>query len=137
MKISGIGALVGAVTCAAARSAVILFHLGDLAKVQPAFVVPSATIGMLVGAIAGAAGKPVRGAVVGAVLSGVVFEVLMLPCVSLIGLFSPVASEDFFRGTLLYGLQMAGAGAIGGALGGGVGRLRERRATQAPVSKTP
>lgn len=127
MRFSGVGAAVGAVVGAAARGTIVLWHLGDAATQIPALLIPSATIGLLVGGIAGATGKPLRGAVVGAILSGLVFEVFMLPCVSIIGLlFSQSDSTEFWRGSLSYALEMALAGAVAGGVGGGIGLIHSR-----------
>ena len=85
-------------------------------------MLPSAGIGLLVGAIAGAVGRPLLGAAIGAILSGVVFEFFMFACASLIGVISQKAGSDFLFQTLIYGTEMALAGAIAGAVGGLAGQ---------------
>lgn len=120
-----------------ARSVVVLLHLEGVVASMPAFLIPSAVIGLLVGGIAGAAGKPLRGAAIGAILSGVMFELFMLPCVSMIGLFSPEAGKEFLGGTLPYALQMALAGAIAGGAGGGVACLQPRMRNREVDARLP
>ena len=55
MQISPRGAAVGALVGAAARAAVVGLHLGQ--NVLLVFVIPSAAIGLLVGAAAGGLGR--------------------------------------------------------------------------------
>lgn len=125
MKVSGTGAAVGAAVGFFARGAVVLLNFGAAGAVLGILALPSAAIGALAGAIAGATGKPVRGALVGAVLSGIVFEFFMFACASLIGQFDRKTGGDFLTHTLVYGLEMAIAGAIAGGLGGAVGSRSE------------
>jgi hypothetical protein len=120
MKISGVGAMVGAVVGVVARGAVVVLNI-HLDQSFAMIALPSAAIGALVGGIAGATARPIGGALVGAFLSGVVFEVFMLTSASLIGQFSPQGGGDFLRDTLKYCLEMAVAGAIAGGIGGQVG----------------
>jgi hypothetical protein len=132
MKISPLGALVGALIGACARAAVVFLNLGHAGGALPALALPSAGIGLLVGAIAGAIGRPLLGAVVGAVLSGVVFELFMCACASVIGTFSQKAGGDFLSQTLIYALEMGAAGALAGGIGGLVGM-----ATATPGDRPP
>jgi hypothetical protein len=125
MKISPVGAGVGALVGCVGRSAVVLLNMPAGAVGEPMLALPSAGIGLLVGAIAGAFGRPVLGAGVGAVLSGVVFELFMFACASLIGSISQRASSMFLSETLVYGLEMAAAGALAGGIGGLVGRASD------------
>ncbi|MFO0899609.1 MAG: hypothetical protein U0836_19450 [Pirellulales bacterium] len=60
------------------------------------FVIPSAAIGLLVGAIAGGLGRPVRGMIAGFLLSAVVFELVLMPCVSLLGVFGGAGAGQQF-----------------------------------------
>jgi hypothetical protein len=124
MKLSAEGAMIGALIGAIARSAVVFLHLGGSAPL--AFYLPSAAIGILVGFIAGATGNPWRGAVVGALLSGVVFELFMLSCASLIGIISKKHAEDFVWSTAIFALEMGAAGLLAGGIGGWVGYINER-----------
>jgi hypothetical protein len=117
MHISPRGAVVGAIVGAAARAAVVWLHLGP--DVPRAFFVPSAAIGFLVGAIAGGLGRPVRGLIAGFVLSAIVFELLLMPCVSLLGTFGGAAAkQEFLWDSVRYALEMGAAGALAGLAGG-------------------
>jgi hypothetical protein len=103
----------------------LLLNLG--AQVPLVFLLPSAVIGILVGCIAGGTGRPLRGALLGAVLSAVVFELFMLPCASVLGRFGSITGDQdaegkFLRETLVYGLEMALAGALAGGIGGLLGK---------------
>ena len=133
MQISPRGAAVGALVGAAARAAVVWLHLGP--NVPKAFFVPSAVIGLLVGAIAGGLGRPVRGAVAGFVLSAVVFELFLMPCVSLLGAFGgDNAGRRFWLESLRYALEMGMAGALAGVAGGlaagGANRAHSSKASE-------
>lgn len=139
MKISSTGAMVGAVIGAGARSAVVMLNLGE--GVPPVFVLPSAAIGVLVGLIAGGMSKPLVGALVGALLSAIVFELFMLPCVSLIGTFGSIAGEtnaagNFLRNTVIYALEMGVAGALAGGIGGWIGSQSEQKERKLAESAT-
>jgi hypothetical protein len=123
MKVSGAGAAVGGLVGCIARGSVVLLNLGAGADKLSVVALPSAGIGLLVGAIAGAIGRPLLGAAVGAVLSGVVFELFMCACASLIGTLSQEAGDTFLSRTLIYGLEMAVAGAVAGGVGGLVGQV--------------
>jgi len=114
-----------------------LWHIEGVVASMPTFVIPSAVIGLLVGGIAGAAGKPLRGAALGAVLSGVVFELFMLPCISVIGLFSPETGREFLHNTLPYALQMALAGAVAGGAGGAAACFQPRMRTRGLDASLP
>ncbi len=125
IRISPLGAVVGAFTCAIARSLVVYW-----ATQQPALILmlPSAAIGFLVGAIAGAIGRPIVSAAIGAILSAVVFELFLLPCVSMVGIFGDITGNanlesDFIHSALKYLIGMAVAGGIGGGIGGAVGQF--------------
>jgi hypothetical protein len=129
MRVSGIGALVGAGVGAIARSAVIFANFGTETPLM--FVLPSAAIGILVGTIAGALARPWIGALVGAILSAVVFELIMLPCISLVGTLGEITGKkDTDHGFLLATLMLAGemgiAGALAGLIGGFVGRMSNK-----------
>ncbi len=117
MQISPRGAAVGALVGAAARAAVVWLHLGP--NMPRAFFIPSAAIGLLVGAIAGGLGRPVRGMIAGFLLSAVVFELFLLPCASLLGIFGGAgAGQQFLWESLRYALEMGAAGALAGLAGG-------------------
>ncbi|QDS95089.1 hypothetical protein FF011L_38730 [Roseimaritima multifibrata] len=127
LRVSPTGAIVGAVICAIGRSLVVVWALGEPAWI---FMFPSAGIGLLVGAISGSIGRPLLSAIIGALLSAIVFEFFLVPCVSLVGVFGNStgnndAASDFMFSTLKYLIGMAVAGGIGGGVGGAVGRLSE------------
>jgi hypothetical protein len=117
------GAVAGALVGGLARGAVVLLNFGTRPGGFVPFALPSATIGLLVGGIAGAFCRPLLGAVVGAVLSGVVFELFMTAGASMLGYFNPQRGTDFMAETLIYGLEMAVAGALAGGVGGLIGKL--------------
>ena len=104
------------------RGAVVLLNFYSAAHSLPVVALPSAGIGLLVGAIAGGLGRPLLGAAVGAILSGVIFEFFMFACASLLGHFEQGRGDAFLGQTLVYGLEMAVAGAVAGGVGGLVGR---------------
>ena len=141
MRISGVGAMVGAAVGAVARTAVVFISVGGV--VPLVFVLPSAAIGLLVGAIAGALARPWLGAILGFVLSAVIFELFMLPCASLIGVFGQLtgnehAESKFLGQTLVYMLEMGVAGALAGLIGGLVGQWNDRQqSTDAPFKEPP
>jgi hypothetical protein len=119
MKISGAG--MGALVGCLGRATVVLINLGH--NGAPAVLaMPSAGIGLLVGAIAGAFGQPLLGAIVGAVLSGAVFELFVFACVSTIGTLDARGGANFISQTVVYCLEMAVTSAVAGAVGGLVGR---------------
>jgi hypothetical protein len=122
MKISGAGAGVGALVGFFGRGAVVLLNFDSVGASLPVIALPSAGIGLLVGAIAGGLGRPLLGAAVGAILSGIVFEFFMFACASLIGSFDQTGGAAFLSQTLVYGLEMAVAGALAGGVGGLAGR---------------
>jgi hypothetical protein len=138
MNISGKGAAVGALVGAAARAAVVLLNL---ARAGPSgrfavIALPSAGIGVLVGAIAGATGRPLRGALLGAAISGGVFFLFIFTCVSLIGEAGLKPGSPFGPDVMLIALEMAAAGAVAGAVGGAVGQAGQGR-RDAPVGTAP
>ena len=132
LTISATGALVGALICAAGRAGVVMLNIGEAGTLAILVSLASAAIGLLVGAIAGAFANPLKAALVGAMLSGVIFELFMLPCAHLFGTFGDVigkvdAGKNFLISTWPYFLEMAGVGAIAGAIGGLVGKRRQER----------
>lgn len=124
MQISATGAGVGAVVGAVGRALVVIGWLGPAALIV---ALPSAGIGLLVGAIAGGLGKPLRGALVGFLLSAFVFELFMFACASALGDVAQLWGEKdkgrmFLTEVLPYTLFMGLAGAAAGFIGGIVGR---------------
>jgi hypothetical protein len=138
-RISLVGALIGALVCAFGRAGVVLINIGEAGTVAVLVSLASAAIGLLIGAIAGAFAKPVKGALIGALLSGIIFELFMLPCAHLFGTVGDVfgnqdVGRDFLASTWPYFLEMAAAGAIAGTIGGLVG-MRQNESQMALESK--
>ncbi len=124
MQVSAKGAVVGALVGAVGRALVVLCWLGDVGLIV---ALPSAAIGLLVGTIAGALGKPLRGAVVGFVLSAVVFELFMCACASVLGGIGGFGEgRSFLSDVLPYMLLMGLVGAAAGGVGGAVGSTARR-----------
>lgn len=121
------GSLVGAAIGAVARAIAVgaVFHEPPLA-----LYALSGTIGAVVGWIAGGTGKPLRGACLGAFLSAIVCELIMLAIASAFDALSwltPVTGamgkvDNVIRGaSLVMALVMGVAGALAGGIGGWVG----------------
>jgi hypothetical protein len=135
MRISLEGAATGAAVTALGRALVMIGWLGwDLGSF---LALPSAGIGLLVGAIAGAIGKPVHGAVAGFFLSALIFELFSWSCASGFNLFGSLVGEqqagrEILLRLLPYMLLMGVAGAVGGGIGGLVGQsnLRQQAARE-------
>ncbi len=117
-RVSLVGAGVGALIGGIGRAAVAAFHFtgasGDLTLV----VLIAAGIGIVIGALAGATGRPLLGATVGAALSAVIF-MLTLPAVAFLQLLG--------AGTLPSVLEVVAAGALAGGIGGAMERVAARR----------
>lgn len=129
MRISVEGAAVGAVVAAVGRALVVLYWLGP--GVGAFVALPSAGIGLLVGTIAAAPGKPWTGAAVGFVLSALVFELFLWSCASGVNMLGSLvgeerAGQDLLISVIPYMLLMGVAGAIAGGAGGAVGQARLR-----------
>ena len=141
MRISVQGALVGAGIGAVGRGLVVFCFLG------PAIIIalPSAGIGLLVGAISGALGKPLYGALLGFVLSAFVFELFICACASALGSIGELVGDShadtaFLTRMLPYMLLMGVAGAAAGAIGGFVGKSslqNEQLKLVSPTEKLP
>ena len=139
-RVSLIGALTGAVICAMGRAGVVMLNIGEAGELALAVSAASAGIGLLVGAIAGAFGEPIKGAIVGALLSGLIFELFMLPCATLFGTVGDVfgnqgAGRTFLISTWPYFLEMAAAGALGGAIGGFAGQFHSASKAKSAAGK--
>ena len=129
MQISGDGAAVGAIVGFIARPAVVLIWLGP--EIGIYFALPSAAIGALVGGIAGGTGRTLWGALGGAVLSAILFEMFMCSCASMAGTVGSAfgqhdAGQKVLVETAPYFLMMGLAGAIAGGVGGAVGSFSRR-----------
>ena len=121
---------VGGGLCAIGRAGVVLLNIGEVNTLTILISLPSAAIGLLVGAIAGAFASPGKGALIGAILSGIIFELFMLPCVFVFGTIGDVfgnydAGSSFLVSTWPYFIEMAAVGAIAGAIGGVVGKRQK------------
>lgn len=103
-----------------ARGAATLWHVGGAGDLALWLAIPSAGLGVLVGAIAGATGRPIAGAGVGAALSAGVLLLFLAPLAYLLG--PRVVGE--LTGRFL--IEMTVAGAVGGGLGGLAGSLAGR-----------
>jgi hypothetical protein len=131
--------MVGAIAGGLARGVVVAFHVG-VSSLWLAF--PSAGIGALVGAIAGATGRPGKGAIVGATLSALIFGLVIMTASRLLDLVGTAVGEagaggPFLAWSLPYFLQMAVAGAIGGSIGGAAGKTVADRRAKAGVGPQP
>jgi hypothetical protein len=137
MKLSRVGALVGAGVGAVVRGGFTLFNLafGDGAHAALALVafLPSVVVGALSGGIAGALGKAGWGALIGAGISVGLFGLCVLPWA--VVLERAGAAGEFTSFSWPYFLQKGFAGAIAGAIGGYIGgRSLAARAKEQVVS---
>lgn len=136
MQVSGVGAVVGSVIGGLARGTVVLFHTGA-SSFWLAF--PSAGIGALVGAIAGASAQPRRGALIGGLLSAAIFGLLLLSGTFLMGRIDALLGEQgsgasFLKWGVPYLLEMTIAGAFAGWAGATAGKCT-RIAKPGPLSE--
>ena len=139
-RISPLGVVVGALVCAVCRGGVVLLnvalHVSE--ELQPTaiwFALLSAGIGLVVGALAGMFSGPWRGALVGALFSGFLFELFMLPCAFACEMIGGLTGEKgagvkFLAGVWPYLLEMAAAGAVAGAISGIVGKMDLKNSVQ-------
>ncbi len=116
-RLSLVGACVGASVGGVARAALAAYHLTD-ARQLGALVLITAGIGILIGAVAGLSGKPVSGAVIGAVLSLVVY----LGNLQVIGLLALLGA-----GSVPSLLEALASGALAGGIGGAAGQMAATR----------
>ena len=114
-RLSMTGAAAGAVVGGISRGAIAAVHLTDTSGDLGQLVLIAAALGIVIGGLAGATGRPLLGAVVGAALSGVVFAAT----VSVVWIFALVGA-----GTLPRLLEILAAGALAGGIGGAVGCRR-------------
>jgi hypothetical protein len=116
-----LGALVGALLGALIRGGITLFHLREGEAFGVLGSLPSAGIGFLCGAIAGATCRAWLGALIGAVLSAGVFVLFVIPFAYLFAHFDAVEKVTAFSWPLF--IQKAIAGAVAGGVGAFVGKL--------------
>lgn len=117
----------GGASCAILRAGFTYYNLtgaeqgDDVVRGLLAFyaLIPSAGIGFLCGAIAGATKRLWLGALTGAVLSAGLLLLFAMPFAWLFALFG--LDQWFAKFTLPYFLQKGTAGALGGAFGGFLG----------------
>lgn len=121
-RVSLVGAGAGALLGGISRAVLAALHLSDTSRQAIPVVLTAVVIGIVIGALAGATGRPLLGATVGAVLSTVVF-VGVLPLVGLLHLLG--------AGTIPSLLEVVAAGAIPGGIGGAVGQMSVRRRSSA------
>lgn len=115
-----IGGLVGALLGALIRGGITLFHLREGEAFGVLGSLPSAGIGFLCGAIAGATCRAWLGAIIGAVLSAGVFGLFVIPFAYLFAQFNAAEKVTEFTWPLF--IQKAIAGAVAGGVGALVGR---------------
>ncbi len=115
-----LGGLVGALLGALIRGGITLFHLSGGEAFGVLGSLPSAGIGFLCGAIAGATCRAWLGALVGGVLSAGVFGLFVIPVAYLFSQFNAADAVTEFTWPLF--IQKAIAGAVAGGVGAFVGR---------------
>jgi hypothetical protein len=112
-RLSVTGAAAWAVVGGVSRAAIAAVHITDSSGDLRQLVLIAAAIGVVIGALAGATGRPLLGTAVGAALAGVVFIVTL----SAVWMFALIGA-----GTLPSLLEILAAGALAGGIGGAVGR---------------
>ena len=116
----GVGAVIGGIT----RVVVAALHFPAIRGEQyPAALWP-AIIGIVVGGIAGGAGRALLGAVVGAGLS-LLFYLGSLPLAGLLAFFGTATLPALW--------EVLTVGAVPGAIGGAVGQIATKRRGGTPV----
>ena len=118
LRVSLLGAVVGAVLGGIGRGALAAFHIRELNRDTTPVVLVVAAIGIVVGALSGLTGRPVWGAVVGAALSGGIY-LTTLPAV----LFMQAIQVG--RAPSL--VEVLVVGALVGALAGAAEHVARRR----------
>jgi hypothetical protein len=138
------GALAGATVGAAARGGFTYYNLvaaaaqvgvrdAALTGLASLALLPSAGIGLLCGAIAGAFGRPAFGSALGAALSAGVFALFVLPFSCCLSAFQ--VEKLVWDFSSLFFVQKAIAGALAGGVGGFVGRLSAQGDRQGPPAR--
>lgn len=135
--------LVGGFVCALGRSVVLLIHYGAFNSTLVFLTLPSAIIGLCVGAIAGAIENRLISPIVGGILSGLVFEIVargfaLFFCCA--GLFfgDQNAVNGLDTDTWTYTGGMAIAGVIGGLASGRIhAQIRKENAESVTENVTP
>ncbi len=114
-----VGALAGALLGAVGRAAVAGFHVHEISRDIMPGLLGVGVIGLIIGGLAGLTGRPLLGAVAGAVLSALVY----------VGTF-PVSFLFHAVGAITPAslLEVVVVGALAGGLGGAAGRFASRKA---------
>jgi len=113
-----VGASVGALIGAISRVAVAAYHLTPATQDRGLVVLIAAVMGIITGALAGAVGKPVLGATVGAGLS-VLAYLVNLPIVAFLHFLGALTTPTL--------LEVVAAGALAGGIGGAAAQMAARR----------
>jgi hypothetical protein len=113
------GILAGAAIGAVGRVVVMSLHLSTTTDGTILILLIAALVGALVGALASLPGRPLTGALVGAVLSGALY-LGALPAVWLLHLLGAVSLPSL--------LEMIAVGALAGGVGGLIAQRGARRA---------
>jgi hypothetical protein len=118
LRVSPAGVCAGALVGGVGRAAVAALHAKDAGRELALVLVVAALLGITIGALAGATGRPLLGAGIGAALSVLVF-LATLPAVALLYLLG--------AGTVPSLLEMLAVGALAGGIGGAVGQVSAAR----------
>jgi hypothetical protein len=112
------GALVGALLGFVGRAAVAGFHVHEISRAIIPGVLAVGVLGLVIGGLAGLTGRPLVGAILGAVLSAIAYA----------GTF-PIALLFHALGALTPAslLEVLAVGALAGGLGGAAGHSLSRR----------
>jgi hypothetical protein len=121
------GVLAGAAIGAAGRAIVVSLHVSSAPGSTALILVAAALVGAIIGALASLPGRPLPGAVAGAVLSGALY-LATLPAVWVLYLFGAVTLPSL--------LEMLAVGALAGGIGGLVAERGGRRLSP-PLSGAP
>jgi len=115
-RVSWAGAVTGAVLGGLARGLVAAAHLQITRDTVPVLFI-TAFIGIVVGAASGIGARPIAGALIGAVLTALVY-VIEYPIVLLFGALGALQPPS--------GLEVVAVGALVGALAGAAGQIAAR-----------
>ena len=122
-----IGVLVGAVVGGVGRVLVTSLHLSSATDGTAIVLLTAGSAGVLIGAIAGLPGKPLLGAVVGVIASGIVY-VITLPVVLLFQALRTLSVPSVF--------EVLAVGAVAGMLAGFAAQHWGRRAATPSSPRT-
>jgi hypothetical protein len=120
-----VGVLVGAVVGGVGRVLVTSLHVSSATDGTAIVLLTAGSAGVLIGAVAGLPGRPLLGAVVGAVVSGVVY-IITLPVVLLFQALRTLSVPS--------ALEVLAVGAVAGTLAGFAAQHWGRRA---PTPSSP